>query len=37
MEETAQFDIQTVVGTAETECLGPEVRGTLVEIWGHVE
>ena len=33
----AQFDVQAVVGTAVTECLGSEVWGTLVEIWGRVE
>ena len=32
-----QFDIQAMVGTTETECLGSEVRRSLIEVQGRVE
>ena len=33
----AQFNVQAAIGTAETEGLGSEVGGALVEIRGHME
>ena len=32
-----QFDVQAMVGASETECLGSEVWGAFVEVWGRVE
>ena len=34
---STQFDIQAMVGTTETECLGSEVWRSLVEVRGRVE
>ena len=34
---STQFDVQAMVGTTETDCLGSEVWGALIKVRGRVE